>query len=79
MEVSRPELDRNLETIASEIEGFLLSGGVIGVFAVVVMKDGDVISRQCYIQGGKFPLIAGVALAESDLLAQAKCPIHGQG
>lgn len=70
--MEREELDKELFAIASEIEALLLSGGVLGVCAIVVTADGNVSQRLRYIKDGKFPLLAGVTLAHHSLVELIK-------
>lgn len=64
----RQDFDRQLEAIASEIEGFLLSGKAVSIAAVICTSDGDLHTRMRYIEGGKIPLIAGVTLLQRDVI-----------
>jgi hypothetical protein len=71
---NKAELDRQLHEIASEIEGFLLSGDVLAVAAVIVKGDGSLTTRLRYLPGGKLPMLAGMTLVQ----AQAVKIIEGQ-
>lgn len=64
---TKSQLDEQLHIIASEIEGFLLSGKVTAVAAIIVTNDGTVHTRLRYIPGGKLPLLAGTVLLQRDI------------
>lgn len=62
------DFDIELEKIASEIEGFLLSGKTVSIAAIICTDDGDLHTRMRYIEGGKIPLLAGVSLLQRDVI-----------
>lgn len=66
--MNKEQLDKELHIIASEIEGFMLSGKVKAVAAVVITEDNFAHSRIRFIEGGRLTLLAGVTLLQSDLI-----------
>ncbi len=66
--ISKQKFDHDLEKIAAEIEGFLLSGRTVAIAAIICTVDGDLHTRLRYINGGKIPLIAGVSLLQRDVI-----------
>lgn len=73
-----PELDKELEEIAAEIEGFLLSKNVRAVAAIIVTEDGTAHTRMRYIPGGRMTLLGGVALLQHDLVHMIQNDEHGK-
>lgn len=70
--ITKQDFDKELETIASEIEGFLLSGKTVSIAAIICTNDGDLHTRMRYIEGGKIPLMAGVSLLHRDVIDSIK-------
>lgn len=68
--MNKEQLDKELHVIASEIEGFLLSGKVKAVGAIIVTEDGQIHTRVRYIPGGRIPLLAGSTLLQQDIARQ---------
>lgn len=62
------EFDKELHDITSEIEGFLLSGKVKAVAAIVVMDDGTSHTRIRFTENGRMYLLAGITLLKADLI-----------
>lgn len=66
------ELDKELEKIAAEIEGFLLSNKTKAIGAVIITDDGYIHTRFRFIEGGKIPLVAGVSILQRNILEYIK-------
>lgn len=41
---------------------------ISAIAVVMVMKDGDITTRMCFLEGQKFALIAGVTAFQNDML-----------
>ena len=65
----KEELDKELHHIAGEIEGFLLSGKVRAVAAIICTEDGFAHTRIRYIENGRMPLLAGITLMQHHVVA----------
>lgn len=76
--MNKEQLDKDLHTIASEIEGFLLSGKATAVGAVIVTDDGQAHIRFRYIPGGRLILLAGLNLMNADLIKLIQDDVGGK-
>lgn len=77
-EFPKDELDKELHNIAGEIEGFLLSGKVRAVAAVICTEDGVAHTRVRYISNGRLPLVAGITLMQHDVIADIQRDPEGK-
>lgn len=78
MNLNKEELDKDLHTIASEIEGLMLSGKVRAIAAIVVTDDGMLHTRVRHISNGRIPLLAGVTLMQHDIALLIRSNVDGK-
>lgn len=76
--MNKEQLDRDLHTIAAEIEGLMLSGKVIAVAAIVVTDDGLYHTRVRHLSGGRMALLAGSALMQNNILNMIQNDVDGK-
>ena len=74
----KDELDKDLHNIASEIEGFLLSGKVRAVAAIICTEDGFAHTRVRYLENGRMPLLAGITLMQHDVVTDIQRDPNGK-
>ncbi len=62
------KIDEPIFRIAGEIESAVAAGEIVAIMAVLVYRDGNVQQKMRYTPGTRFPLLAGVTLAQHDLV-----------
>lgn len=69
--ITQEEHDRELQSVADELEGMVMNGEVKALAIIIVRKNGDLATRIRYLKDGKFPIIAGMSLVQHQLLHMA--------
>lgn len=76
--MNKEQLDKDLHTIASEIEGLMLSGKVVALAAIVVTDDGLYHTRIRHLAGGRMSLLAGSTLMQNNILNMIQNDVGGK-